>query len=409
MGKDAHTSKPLRVKLYLYEQKNAFMKSNLLFAVCLLAVHTIGAQNTVPVFTSGQEGHQSYRIPAVVALPDGDLLAFAEGRVRHAGDFGDVDIVVKRSIDRGKTWSALQVVVDYDSLQAGNPAPVVDRTDPRYPDGRLFLFYNTGNNHENEVRKGNGLREVWYVTSTDGGNTWSEPVNITTQVHRPNHGTYHFPEDWRSYANTPGHAIQLAEGQHRGRLYVAANHSAGSPQAKFEDYRAHGFYTDDHGQTFQLSEDVSIKGSNESMAVELPGGRLMMNIRNQQGDVRARIVALSSDGGQTWDTAYYDLRLPDPVCQGSILSLGKKRGKHHLVFCNPADTQYRNHLTLRYSDDVGVTWRKSMLMEGSTDLKPIKDAAAYSDLVRVGKKHVGVLYERDGYREIVFKALRYPE
>ena len=85
------------------------------------------------------------------------------------------------------------------SLQAGNPAPVVDRSDPAYPKGRLFLFYNTGNNHESEIRNGKGVREVWYKTSLDNGFTWSAGVNITTQTHRPMQPTanplYNFKED----------------------------------------------------------------------------------------------------------------------------------------------------------------------------------------------------------------------
>ncbi|HLT71005.1 MAG TPA: sialidase family protein, partial [Cyclobacteriaceae bacterium] len=180
----------------------------MLAALLFCALQPGFAQSTTPVFVSGTDGHQSYRIPAVIGLPGGDLLAFCEGRVDDAADFGDINLVMKRSRDNGKTWSGMHTIVDNDSLQAGNPAPVVDLTDPRYPGGRIFLFYNTGNNHEGDVRKGNGLREVWYVTSTDDGATWSEPVNITTQVHRPNqpqvNPSYRFEEDWRSYANTPG-------------------------------------------------------------------------------------------------------------------------------------------------------------------------------------------------------------
>src|SRR6476659_9933301 len=178
----------------------------------------------IPVFVSGSKGYKSFRIPAIIRLSNGEILAFCEGRVNGSADFGDVDIVMKRSNDEGKTWSAIKVIVDKDSLQAGNPAPVVDLTDPAYPNGRIFLFYNTGNNHEGEVRKGNGLREVWYKTSTDNGKTWSAPVNITLQVHRPmqprvNPG-YNFAEDWRSYANTPGHAMQFQNGRYKGRIFI---------------------------------------------------------------------------------------------------------------------------------------------------------------------------------------------
>ncbi len=376
----------------------------LLYSLSLFCLLSTVAQEKVPVFTSGTEGHKSYRIPAIIKIPNGDLLAFCEGRVNGSGDFGDINIVLKKSHDHGKTWSTLETIVDADSLQAGNPAPVVDLTDPAYPDGRIFLFYNTGNNHEGEVRKGKGLREVWYKTSADGGMTWSPAVNITTQVHRPKqpqvNAAYNFTEDWRSYANTPGHALQFAGGPYKGRIYIAANHSAGAPKGRFEDYFAHGFYTDDHGKTFQLSQNVTLPGSNEATAASLSGSGLLLNARNQRGDVRARIIARSNDGGQTWATIALDKNLPDPICEGSILNIGVKKRKHMLAFCNAADTAKRNNLTLRISFDEGQSWAKSILLDKSEDGR--KDFTAYSDIVKVSKKEIGVLYERDGYSQIVF-------
>lgn len=351
------------------------------------------AQNKIPVFISGTEGHKSYRIPAIIGLSGGELLAFCEGRVHGAGDFGDINIVMKRSSDGGKTWTALQTIVDADSLQAGNPAPVVDCTDPTYPGGRIFLFYNTGNNHEGEVRNGNGLREAWYKTSTDNGRTWSDAVNITTQVHRPKqpqtNSAYNFSEDWRSYANTPGHAMQFENGMYKGRIFIAANHSAGDPQQQSMDYKAHGYYTDDHGKTFHLSETVNKPGGNESTAAELSNDRLMMNSRNQRGDIKARIVSISSDGGATWDTTYFDHTLIDPVNEGSLLTIGRRNGKNIIAFCNAADEKKRDNLTLRISYDDGKTWTKNILIDKSADGK--NDYTAYSDLVKVGKDKIGVL------------------
>ncbi len=376
------------------------------FIIVLLTTSQLMAQK--PVFASGSEGHKSYRIPAIVKSPNGALLAFAEGRVKGSGDFGDINIVLKRSQNNGKTWSEPTTVVNYDSLQAGNPAPVFDTTDPEFPRGRLFLFYNTGNNHENEVRKGKGLREVWYKTSTDGGKTWSESINITCQVHRPNqpNATYRFKEDWRSYANTPGHAMQFQSGKYRGRIFVAANHSAGEPQKQFTDYAAHGFFTDDHGKTFHLSQTIELAGSNEATATEISENGLMMNMRNQKGDIRQRIVAKSKNGGETWDKTYLDSNLPDPVCEGSILSLGIKKGKQILAFCNAADTQNRDNLTLRISFDEGKTWEWRQVIEKSNDKKE-KDYAAYSDIVKMDKNHIGVLYEKNNYAQIVFKVIKW--
>ncbi len=375
-----------------------------------MAISLWAQHHEVPVFISGVDGHKSYRIPAIIQTPDGILLTFAEGRFNGSDDFGNIDIVLKRSTDHGKTWGKMASVANYDKLQAGNPAPVIDLLDPRYPQGRIFLFYNTGNKHEGDVRKGNGIREVYYKTSTDGGISWTDPVNITTQVHKPNqpqvNSSYNSKEDWRSYANTPGHAMQFTSSIFKGRIFVAANHSEGDPKAGSEDYFAHGFFTDDHGKTFKLSETVPLPGSNESSAAELSDGSLILNSRNQKGDIRARIVALSKNGGATWDSVYFDHNLPDPVCEGTILNIGEKNGKKILAFCNAADVHDRNNLTVRISYDEGRTWSKSFPVDGSTGPEK-KDFTAYSDIVVVGKNKIGVLYEKGDYSRIVFKTVNW--
>jgi sialidase-1 len=363
------------------------------------------SQEKIPVFTSGQEGHATYRIPAIIQVPNGDLLAFAEGRVKGSADFGDINLVLKRSSDRGKSWSSLETLVDYDSLQAGNPAPVVDLLDPAHPQGVVYLFYNTGNNHEYQVRLNQGIREIWVIKSYDLGATWTSPENITAQVHRPNHPAanpaYTHTADWRHYANTPGHAIQISEGRYKGRLYVAANHSVGDPQERFREYRAHGFYSDDHGKSYQLSESLTFPGSNESTAAPLSQDRLLMSVRNQEGTVRQRILAYSSDGGTTWEEEYFEPQLPDPVCQGSLLALGTENGKTWLAHSNAADPQERNHLTVKISWDEGRTWNRSIPIDSTSDSTK-NSWTAYSDLVLLDPVTLGIIYERDNYQEIVF-------
>lgn len=378
------------------------MKRLPLFYIVNLLLLFLSASNSQAqslVFKSGDGGYATYRIPAIVKAPSGDLLAFCEGRVNNAGDFGNIDIVMKRSLDDGVTWSTLQIVVDVDSLQAGNPAPVVDLLDPNYPRGRIFLFYNTGNNHESEVRKGKGQRRVWYVASVDNGKTWSAPVDISFQVHR--HGAQ---EDWRSYANTPGHALQLTRGIYAGRLFVAANHSEGAPKNRFEDYKAHAFYSDDHGKTFLLSQSVSVPGGNESIAAELSNNRVLLNSRNQRGDKKERLISISKNGGAAWDTAFFDAALIDPVCQGSVLNLGWEKNKAVLAFSNAASQSKRDSLTVRISLDEGATWKQSLLIDNN-QAGTKGDYTAYSDLVLINKKSLGVLYERIGYKEIIFQPL----
>ncbi len=349
------------------------------------------------MFKAGDDGYMCYRIPALVKAPDGTLLAFAEARRQGCNDFGDVDIVLKASRDNGQTWSAQKLVADNGSMQAGNPAPVFDLTDARYPDGRLFLVYNTGVASEQEVRDGKAIREIWYKTSLDAGLTWSDPVNITPQVSRPNkpnvNPAYAFAEDWRSYANTPGHALQLK----RGRLFVAANHSAGPPQPQFRDYRAHAFFSDTHGQTWHLTPDVAYPGSNESTAAELEGGKVLMNIRNQSGDVKRRLMARLTKRGTNWESVTIANDLPDPVCEGSMVSFQRPNGKRILLFCNPNSENKREKLTLRASTDNGRHW---------TIVREIyAGSSAYSDLVVQQNGQIGVLFERDNYSVITYTAL----
>ena len=362
----------------------------------------------VTVFKSGDDGYASYRIPAIVKDKSGDLIAFSEGRVHHAGDFGDVDIVYKISKDGGKSWGRLQVAVDYDKLQAGNPAPVVDLLDPQYPKGRVFLFYNTGNDHEGDVRKGKGLREVWYIVSNDGGQSWSQPVNITTQVHRPKqpqiNPEYNFTEDWRTYANTPGHGFQFVSGPNKGRIYIAGNHNAGDPLPGNKDWNAHAYYSDDHGKTFKLANKVPFASTNESLAAQIGENSVYMSSRNQSYSPKTRIISISHDGGQTWVSSAPDTNLPDPVNQASVLSW--KKGKNFiLAHSNAADENKRDNLTLRLSKDQGKTWYFNKVISKSTEGYK-GDWSAYSDLVLLNNRTIGVLYEKDGYKEIVFVPIK---
>jgi sialidase-1 len=376
----------------------------LLLTIFLTSLSNAQADQVV-VFRSGESGYHTFRIPAIIRAANGDLLAFCEGRKNGSGDFGDIDIVMRRSKDGGKQWGELQVVAEFNDLQAGNPAPLIDLLNPEHP-GRIWLFYNTGNCTEQQMRERMGLKKIWYRVSDDGGINWQPPVNITSQVHKHS-GNASLQGDWRSYANTPGHALQIMNGPYKGRLVIAANHSAGPPQARFRDYRAHAFFSDDFGKSFQLSKDVDYPGSNESMAAELGNGGILLNSRNQSGDQKFRLLSRSRDAGNSWDTTYFDKNLIDPVNQGSVLTLGYAGNNAIIAHSHAQDSTRRNNLMLHISRDDGRNWQPYLVIdkapEGAT-----KDFTAYSDLVIVEPKRLGVLYERNGYREIVWKTIPLP-
>lgn len=345
--------------------------------------------NEAVIYQNGQEGYACFRIPAIIKAENGDLLAFAEGRTYGCNDYGDVDIVLKVSQDNGQTWSDLRVVADNGLFQSGNPAPVLDRYDSNHPDGRIFLLYNNGIASEHDTRNGKGLRTILYITSSDNGLSWSEPINITTQVHkplRPNiNKKYNNKADWRSYANTPGHAIQLQKGKYAGRIFVPANHSEGIPQEGFNEYRAHAYFSDNHGLSWELSQSIDIPSSNESIAVELRDGRVMQNMRQQNGTMRQRLVAISEDGGESWDETYFDSTLISPVCQASIIDFDLPSGHKAILFSNPENETSRKKMTVKVSFDDGKSWPIKRLIRAGE--------SAYSDLVIQQDSMIGLLYE----------------
>jgi sialidase-1 len=201
--------------------------------------------------------------------------------------------------------------------------------------------------------------------------------------------------------------MQYTSGKYKGRIVVAANHSQGNPSHQFEDYFSHVFYTDDHGKTFKLGETVNLPGSNEATAAELSGSGLMLNARNQKGHIKARIIAVSKNGGETWDSIFFDKKLPDPVCEGSILAIGNRKGKNVLAFCNAADTSNRDNLTLRISLNDGYDWPIAIAVDKSPVSEKGNDYTAYADIVKISKHEIAVLYERNNYSEIVFTILKW--
>src|SRR5262249_9081082 len=102
----------------------------------------------LPVFVAGQGGYHTYRIPSVIVTKAGTVLAFCEGRKNGRGDAGDIDLILKRSFDGGKTWRNTQVVWDDADNTCGNPCPVIDaKTGTIW----LLLTHNLGRDTEAKI------------------------------------------------------------------------------------------------------------------------------------------------------------------------------------------------------------------------------------------------------------------
>ncbi|MFN8135354.1 MAG: sialidase family protein [Bacteroidales bacterium] len=100
-------------------------------------------------------------------------------------------------------------------------------------------------------------------------------------------------------------------------------------------------------------------------------------------------------------------KLPDPVCEGSILAIGKERKMCWRSYSNAADTSNRDNLTLRISLNDGYDWPIAIAVDRSPVSEKGNDYTAYADIVKISKHKIAVLYERNNYSEIVFTILKW--
>ncbi|MEU4191164.1 sialidase family protein [Kribbella sp. NPDC026611] len=329
----------------------------------------------VGVFESGGGGYHTFRIPAVVSR--GQLvLAFCEGRLHGAGDAGEIEVVLRRSLDGGASWLPLQVVSAVAGKTCGNPSPVID---PVSGDIVLVSVENGADADELSLARGTDPvdgRRVFVQRSSDDGATWSPTVEITAKVK---------PGEWGWYATGPGHGIALRS----GRIVVPANHSS-VPVEPVEDLvrlnGGHCIYSDDGGVSWSVGfvdrNDGGEINANETAVAELPDGRLYFNARNHQGTGPARVHAWSSNGGLTLDAPYAGIpEVTAPGIQGSVLCLPDGR----LLLSTPVDPSVRRELTVFVSPDAGATWKPALVVH--------EGMAGYSDLVLMDDGTVGIFYE----------------
>lgn len=327
------------------------------------------------VFVSGQAGYHTYRIPALLTTREGSMLAICEGRKTGRGDHGDLDLVMKRSDDLGETWSDLQLIYEEGGtakVTIGNPCPVQDQDT-----GTIWLPFCRNND------------DVLMTYSNDNGKTWAKPYDITADTKE---------KDWDWYATGPGVGIQLTRGKYRGRMVIPCDHRE-KRDGKWIKL-SHVFYSDDHGKSWQLGGSVA-DHTDECQVVELHDGRLMINMRNywdRDGGQKElggkRAIAISEDGGETWNPHTFDETLIEPICQASFVKHSHDTFRRPpLFFSNPASTTNRRQMTVRMSNDDGETWPVSRVIE--------EGSAAYSCLTVLPDRSLACLYEIAGSKKIV--------
>lgn len=317
--------------------------------------------------TSMNEKVSCYRIPALTTAPNGDVIAAIDERVQNCADLNannDINIVIRRSSDNGKTWSDIETVIDFPLGQsASDPSLIVDKET-----NEIFMFYNFM-----DLEKENGVYYLHVTKSLDNGKTWSKPEDITSQIAKPEwHNDFKFI--------TSGRGIQTRTGK---LLHTLVNLKNG----------LHLFGSDDHGKTWFLI-DTPITPADESKVLELTDGTWMINSRVHHKGLR--IVHTSKDEGKTWETRE-EPQLIDPGNNASFIrytSVEDGYDKNRILFSNAKMRKERENMTVRISYDEGKTWS-----EGKT-IYP--GSSAYSSLTILENGDIGLFFEKDNHTENVF-------
>ncbi|MEG2478744.1 MAG: sialidase family protein [Mucinivorans sp.] len=364
---------------------------------------TVGSPTYSTLWQWGQGGYGAYRIPSVVALPNGNIVAFIEARAHSKHDQAENDIIAKISQDGGRSWSEQIMVAQAGGASLNNPCAVYVEQDHKII--LLYQYYpqNITEGSSAVGVQGDNISRVFTVESMDDGRTWSAPKDITVQAKHP---------EANSICSGPGAAIRLSQGEHKGRIVVPFNANGST---RWFNYL---LYSDDRGLNWQIAPGESGYGTNESQIVEIGDGELLMNTRSHRYPQdtlytapkgwnpwnfekvtrnRANIRIAMKGDSTIWIGTKVQENLPDPTCQGSIIRIGKI-----LLLSNPA-SQYtvtregraygqtppmRINGTVKVSHDWGKTWDRSKRIYGDrlTEFQ-------YSVLVDLGHGKVGCLFE----------------
>ena len=368
---------------------NRAFAAAILFATLSVAAPLFSQKH---LFESGEGGRKLYRIPGIIVTKKGTVLVYCEGRRRTGGDWDTIDIMLRRSTDKGESFSPARVIGQVDFPIQRNPVAI---------ERKQGLESDVTYNNPVAIADRNGIvhflfcidyMRVFYMRSSDDGVTFSKPVEITASLE-----SYRPAYAWRVVATGPGHGIQLKN----GRLLVPIWLSLGQRGNGHGPSVNSTIFSDDHGKTWKhgeiaIPDTAEFPSANETSAVELADGRIMLNARVPSAHNR-RVVTISKDGATNWSAPKYQEDLPDPICMAGFVRLSSK-GKSRILFSNPdnlarADgkdqvSKDRKNVTVRISYDEGVSWPVKRSIEPGQ--------SGYSDLAVLPDHTILCFYESAG-------------
>ena len=315
----------------------------------------------VGVRHAGDDGAAAYRIPGLVTTSRGTLLAVYD--VRHnsskeppAAYRHRAEPQHRRRPHMGAYASAAEFCrrghAPRGAERRGRPLDTLRPHDTTCMDRGGVVSWHGLRHGVEQLGTGDGSRHDGTdaaLDCDDDGKTWSEPINITRQVKRP---------EWHFLLQGPGRGITMSDGTLVfPTQYIDAERM---PHSAI-------MYSRDSGRTWHMHLGPRAN-TTEAQVAELPDGTLMLNMRDNRGGSRA--VAVTDDLGATWSEHISSRKaLREPVCMASIISVPAGQnisGRDILLFSNPDSDRARRDITIKISFDDGCTWpaENQVLLDG---------------------------------------------
>ena len=326
-------------------KKTALLLALVTLSLCALAQPTRPyASDTFTrtvIYQPGDYGSTNYRIPAVITAKDGSIVAVTDKRKYNEGDLPqDIDIVCNRSTDGGLTWSEPYTIALGTGVNHGFGDCALAWSND---DNGLIAAFVGGPGLWNSTPS-NPIRS-YIAKSYDNGQTWTEPEDITRFIFGddcvvPEH------QSWRASFFGSGNGLRTST----GRIMFVAAIREGSAQS----LNNYAVYSDDNGQTWQVSGRASV-GGDEAKVTELVDGRILMSIRHAGN----RWYNISEDGGETWQSTTSTWNdIIAPACNGDLIrytSVNNGDDRNRLLHSVPYGNS-RTDVSVYISYDEGETW-----------------------------------------------------
>ena len=383
------------------------------------------------VFESGmhnqpnKDGIKSYRIPALLKTDKGTLIAGADERRLHSSDWGDIGMVVRRSEDKGKTWSDRVTITNLrDNPKASNPSigsPVnIDMVlvqDPAtkrifsiydmFPEGQ-GIFGMAAQREEAYKQIDGKTYQILYKEGEEGSYTIRE------------NGTVYTPDgkatDYRVVVNPvkPAYSDKgdLYQGnQLLGNIYFTSNKT--SPFRVAKDSYLWMSYSDDDGKTWSAPQDITpmVKADWMKFLGVGPGtgitlhtgphkGRIIVptyttNQTNHLNGSQSSRVIYSDDHGKTWHMGggvndHRTLTDGTVIDSSTMSNYYAQNTESSVVQLNNGDIKLfmrglTGDLQVATSKDGGVTWENDI--KRYADVKDV-----YVQLTAIHTMHDGKEY-----------------